>query len=119
MEPLPYSEEEGTLAVVKKAGNVLLGYVGLQLYVLPREPYTTPEVELYYKLGRDFWGQGYAKEACLATIAYAFTEMRLRRIVTDRQNEPSIKLLQRLGRRLEDAPPKLPGMLTATLENLA
>ena len=54
----------GTLAIVLKNAGRLIGYVGLQLYVLPREPVATPEVELYYKLGRDYWGQGYATEAC-------------------------------------------------------
>lgn len=114
-----YPEEEGTLAVVRRDGNVLMGYVGLQLYVLPREPYATPEVELYYKLGRDFWGQGYAAEACSAMITFAFTEMRLARIVTVTQteNQPSIALLKRLGMWLEDAPPSWAGKLTATLEN--
>lgn len=109
----------GTLAVVQKSDNRLMGYVGLQLYVLPREPFATPEVELYYKLGRDFWGQGYAVEACRAMIRFAFDRMRLLRIVTitDQQNVQSIQLLQRLGMRLEAAPTSWEGMLMATLDN--
>lgn len=37
-------EECGTLAVVHKDTKLFIGYVGLQLYVLPRQPFATPEV---------------------------------------------------------------------------
>ncbi len=109
----------GTLAVVEKQSGAVIGYVGLQLYVLPREPLATPEVELYYKLGREFWGRGYAVEACREMLRFAFEEMRLARIVTitDNKNLPSIRLLGRLGMRIEEAPPSWTGSLTGTLEN--
>lgn len=109
----------GTLAVVHKSTAQLMGYAGLQLYVLPREPLATPEVELYYKFGRAYWGQGYATEACRALVRFAFDQMRLQRIVTitDQHNEPSIRLLQRLGMRIEAAPSSWAGNLTATLDN--
>lgn len=109
----------GTLAIVLRRTGRLIGYVGLQLYVLPREPFPTPEVELYYKLGRDYWGQGYATEACREMLRFAFETLRLQRIVTitDSQNEPSIRLLQRLGMQIEAAPPRWAGDLTATLVN--
>ncbi len=109
----------GTLAVTLKTNERLIGYVGLQFYVLPREPFATPEVELYYKLGHDYWGHGYASEACHAMIRFAFDQMQLQRIVTitDKQNQESIRLLERLGMRIADAPPAWEGMLMATLEN--
>jgi RimJ/RimL family protein N-acetyltransferase len=52
-------------------------------------------------------------------IQFAFDQMRLLRIVTitDQQNTPSINLLQRLGMRLEAAPPSWQGSLMATLDN--
>lgn len=109
----------GTLAVTLKATGALIGYVGLQLYILPREPLATPEVELYYKFGRDYWGQGYATEACQAMIRFAFEEIRLERLVTVTQpdNTPSIMLLRRLGMHIEDAPPAWPGEVIGTLLN--
>jgi RimJ/RimL family protein N-acetyltransferase len=87
--------------------------------VLPREPLATPEVELYYKLGREYWGQGYAAEACRAMIRFAFDEMRLARIVTitATENTPSIKLTQALGMRIDPAPPSWIGSMTGTLQN--
>ena len=112
-------EECGTLALVVKDTNALIGYVGLQFYILPREPLATPEVELYYKLDRSTWGHGYATEACRAVLDFAFQNLRLERIVTITQpeNAPSIKLLERLGMRLAPAPPAWPDALMATLEN--
>jgi RimJ/RimL family protein N-acetyltransferase len=52
-------------------------------------------------------------------IRFAFDQMRLLRIVTitDQQNTSSIHLLQRLGMRLEAAPPSWSGSLMATLDN--
>jgi RimJ/RimL family protein N-acetyltransferase len=115
------NEEDGsgTLAATLKASGALIGYAGLQLYVLPREPLATPEVELYYKLGREPWGQGYATEACQAMIRFVFDEMRLARIVTitAAENRPSIILLERLGMRIEPALASWPGLMTATLNN--
>lgn len=109
----------GTLAVVKKEDDQLIGYVGLQLYVLPRLPFATPEVELYYKLGRDHWGQGYAVEACRAMIRFAFDTMRLQRIVTvaSQENEASVRLMRRLGMVIEPAPPEWEGDVIGTLPN--
>ena len=109
----------GTLAIIHKQTEQLLGYVGLQLYVLPREPLATPEVELYYKLGRAFWGQGYATEACQAMVYFAFETMRLQRIVTvtPEGNAPSIRLLQRLGMKIEAAPPEWEGDVIGLLSN--
>jgi RimJ/RimL family protein N-acetyltransferase len=112
-------EGEGTLAIIHKGSVKLIGYVGLQLYILPQEPLSTPEVELYYKLGRNWWGQGYAIEACQAMIEFAFKEMRLARIVTitSKENVRSINLMRKIGMKLEDAPPKWPGELVGILIN--
>ncbi len=109
---------EGTLAITLKDGT-LIGYAGLQLYILPGEPLATPEVELYYKLGRDWWSQGYASEACRRLLDYAFTEMRLARIVTVTQkgNEASLKLMARLGMKLDNAPSAWPGDVIGILKN--
>ena len=109
---------EGTLAVTLKESGRLIGQVGLQLYVLPWQPFATPEVELYYKFGAEFWGRGYAFEACRALVDFAFAHMRLLRLVTitHPENERSVRLLRRLGFCLAPAPesfkPHLIGILT-------
>lgn len=97
------SQVFGALAVTLKESGQYIGYCGLQLYLCDRIPLGTPEVELFYKLGRSHWGRGYATEACRELIRHAFEELRLRRIVTctHRDNTHSLALLRRLGMQVE------------------
>lgn len=112
---------EGTLAVTLKDSGQFIGQAGLQLYVLPWRPYATAEVELYYKLGRAFWGQGYAEEACRALIRFAFEEMNLLRLVTvtHPDNQRSVRLLQRLGFTIAPGPERWAPHVMAVLLNPA
>jgi RimJ/RimL family protein N-acetyltransferase len=107
----------GCFAVTLRDDGRFIGYCGLQLYLWERHPFSTPEVELFYKLGRDFWGQGYATEAGRAVIEHAFSTLRLPRLVSwaDAGNERSIALLRRLGFEVtpaEEAPGEVYGVLT-------
>lgn len=108
----------GCMAVTLKESGKLIGYAGLQLYLFEQEDRTTPEVELFYKLGRYFWGKGYAFEACYEMVRYAFLQLKLPRIVTwtHRENERSIALLRKLDMRIEAAP-GYPDDVIAILEN--
>ena len=56
-----------------------------------------------YSLARAYWHQGYATEAVQRLLAYLFDELNLHRITaeTDVLNEPSWRLLERLGFRRE------------------
>jgi RimJ/RimL family protein N-acetyltransferase len=74
------------------------------------------EVELGYASGQEHWRRRYATEACRAIVRYAFTTLGLRRRVNSvrRENERSVRLLQRVGFRLEANladPPSLVGVL--------
>jgi RimJ/RimL family protein N-acetyltransferase len=55
--------------------------------------------EVGYSLGREEWGKGYMSEALTALLDYAFGPMDLRRLEadTDPRNEPSVRLLERVG----------------------
>lgn len=110
--------EFGECAVVRKQDRRLIGYCGLQLYVWEHAPLSTPEVELYYKLARDCWREGYATEACRAMIEHAFTKLKLHRIVTwtARENVRSVALLKRLGMTIRDDPSD-PNGVFGILEN--
>jgi RimJ/RimL family protein N-acetyltransferase len=103
----------GALALTLRENAELIGYCGLQFYLCQRVACSTPEVELFYKLGRQHWGRGYAQEACRALIRYAFEELRLVRIVTctHRENARSIALLARLGMVVEPDPTDPDGLL--------
>lgn len=108
----------GSLAVTLKGSGQFIGYCGLQLYLCDRIPCSTPEVELFYKLGRDYWGHGYATEACCEMVRYAFADLHLIRIVTctHRENVRSLALLQRLGMCVEPDTTD-PNGVFATLDN--
>jgi [ribosomal protein S5]-alanine N-acetyltransferase len=110
---------EGTLTVTLKEKGLLIGYVGLHLYILPTLPIATPEVELFYKLGHPWWGKGYAHEACKVMLDFAFIEMHLGRIVTlvSKDNQASLRLMRKLGMKIAEAPEIWPDELTGTLEN--
>jgi RimJ/RimL family protein N-acetyltransferase len=59
------------------------------------------ETEIVIALKEEHWGQGYAREAVEAALAYASGTLGTRRIVTlvDEPNERSRKLMQRCGFR--------------------
>ena len=107
----------GCLAVVLRSEDRFIGYCGLQLYLWERQPFSSPEVELFYKLGRDYWGQGYATEAARALVNHAFQALRLPRLVSWAlaENERSVALLRRLGFEVQpaaEAPGEVVGILT-------
>ncbi|WIG58005.1 MAG: hypothetical protein OJF49_000750 [Ktedonobacterales bacterium] len=108
----------GALAVALRETGELIGQVGLQFWLCERTDGAMPEVELFYKFGRDYWGQGYATEAARALIFYAFTDLKLKRIVSTaaRDNAHSVNLLRRVGMTISDDPTH-PGDILGTLEN--
>ena len=99
----------------------MIGQFGLQLHLLPWTPFATPEVELFCKLGRAYWGAGYALEACLALMTFAFEELHLLRLVTLTQpaNLRSVRLAARLGFDLAPAPSAWPAALIGVRTNPA
>lgn len=103
----PGSAEFGFRAVELKASGRIIGQVHVEPHVLDRRsipgeapsPFGTIEVELAFAFGKAYWGQGYAYEACLAMIDYAFLDLKLPRLVGGAMvgNERSINLHRRLG----------------------
>lgn len=89
----------GCLAIELKTSGKLIGACGLEFHLWKRDRFNSPEVELYYRLGHDYWGHGYATEAAQRIIQFAFEELRLCRLFAhaSRENEPSIAVLRRLG----------------------
>jgi ribosomal-protein-alanine N-acetyltransferase len=59
--------------------------------------------DIGYDLARELWGQGLATEALTAAIRFGFSDMQLNRIEAETiaDNEPSTRLLGRLGFALE------------------
>jgi ribosomal-protein-alanine N-acetyltransferase len=86
------------LAVTLSECGTVVGSIGL---VARRLEYR--EYELGYCLGRDAWGQGYAREAARALLDFALTELSAHRIyaLIDPSNPASIRLIEELGFRRE------------------
>ena len=103
----PSSAEFGFRAAELKTTGRVIGQVHLEPHVLDRrsisgEPPTlfgTIEVELAFAFGKAYWGQGFAYEACLAMVDYAFRDLKLPRLVGGAMagNQRSINLHRRLG----------------------
>jgi RimJ/RimL family protein N-acetyltransferase len=103
---LEWDEGIGSYGIQERATGQLVGYVGLQFHLLETQPHARPEIELFYGLGRSYRGMGYATEACRAMLVHAFGTLHLERLVsvTERANERSVRLLERLGAEVRDHP---------------
>lgn len=90
--------------VERKEDDALLGFCGLKLADTEGSP-IEGEYEVGWRLREDAWGQGYAKEAAIASLNHAFGPLGAERVVavTYRENAPSWGLMERLGmKRRED-----------------
>lgn len=87
----------GLYLVELKDSRARIGMCGL----LKRD--SLPEADLGFAFLPEYWGLGYAFEAALAVLTQARDVFRLKRIlaITSPDNEPSIKLLERLGFQFE------------------
>lgn len=87
----------GLWAVEVTATGDFAGFVGLNpaTFVAP----FTPAVEIGWRLGRPFWGQGIASEAARAVLEHAFGPLGLVEVVsfTTTTNLASQRVMQRIG----------------------
>ena len=85
-------------AVTDRGTGSVMGDCGLILYA-----FRGPDVELAFRLGKPYWGKGYATEAAAAWVAHGFVELGLERIVgvTNPENVASQRVLEKVGMRFE------------------
>lgn len=83
--------------VERKADGEVLGFCGLKRCNQAGGPVGLMEVG--WRLREDAWGQGYAKEAALASLDIAFTQFGAGEVIalTVRRNTASWGLMERLG----------------------
>lgn len=97
-----YQRDSGVdiLAVEVRSTSEVIGYCGLTRF--PDIDGAT-EIEIGYRLIREFWGYGYATEAASAVRDYAFSELVLPRLVALIQpvNRRSIAVARKLGMTYE------------------
>jgi RimJ/RimL family protein N-acetyltransferase len=91
-------------AIERKSDGELLGFCGIKI-ADGQNSSVFGEYEVGWRLREDCWGQGYAKEAAIASLDHAFNRLGAARVVavTMQENEASWGLMLRLGmRRRED-----------------
>ncbi|MBQ1542133.1 GNAT family N-acetyltransferase [Caulobacter sp. CCUG 60055] len=89
----------GFMAVRRKADGVLIGGAGLS--VAGDEAPGEDRIELGWILGRAFWRQGYAAEISAACLDFAWSVLRLGRVIgyTSKINLPSQRAMEKIGMR--------------------
>ncbi|MDF2797837.1 MAG: family N-acetyltransferase [Devosia sp.] len=87
-----------TLAMVRKGDKKVIGHVSLNW-----QDATSGQGEVRFCINPSFSGQGYAAEALSAMFDLAFERFHIHRVFVrcDGRNHNSIKLMQKLGMRLE------------------
>ncbi|WP_255955423.1 MULTISPECIES: GNAT family N-acetyltransferase [Aeromicrobium] len=86
----------GWWAVEEQATGAFIGFAGLD-QVDEHLPFSG--VEIGWRLARSAWGQGYATEAAIATLTFAFESLDLREVlaITTVDNVRSQLVMQRIG----------------------
>lgn len=92
-----YFRGYGIWAVEEKSSGQLIGRIGLL------NPIGWPGFELGWTLARESWGRGYATEGAQRALAYAFTELDRKHVISliSPANISSIKVAERLGEKVE------------------
>jgi RimJ/RimL family protein N-acetyltransferase len=87
----------GLFAVELLASGELVGFTGLS--VPEFLPEVMPAVAISWRLGSQFWGQGYASEAAHATLEFALQDRGLDRVICINRmgNDASENVIRKLG----------------------
>ncbi|MFJ9565668.1 GNAT family N-acetyltransferase [Streptomyces fuscichromogenes] len=87
----------GLFAVELLASGELAGFTGLS--VPEFLPEVLPDVAISWRLGSQFWGQGYASEAAHATLEFALQDRGLDRVVSISrvEDQASENVIRKLG----------------------
>ncbi|MFE6590785.1 GNAT family N-acetyltransferase [Streptomyces sp. NPDC057781] len=91
----------GMFAVELLGSGEVVGAVGLSVADVPTE--VAGQVMISWRLGRMFWGQGYASEAAQATLEFAVQDRHLDRVVAVCRtgDRASMNVLDKLGMQAE------------------
>ena len=94
----------GFMLMIEKASGELVGHAGMKRVDAPTAP-NIGDHEIGWIVREDRWRLGYASEAMLAVIDWAFTRFEAPHLVaiTNKTNVPSWRLMEKLGmtRRLD------------------
>ncbi len=84
-------------AIIKKSSNKLIGMMGLSISA------KNNHATIGYWIGKKYWSKGYASEAGLALLQFAFEDLKLYRICSHHfhSNPASGKVMQKIGLKYE------------------
>ncbi|MFP4846407.1 GNAT family N-acetyltransferase [Winogradskyella sp. PE311] len=87
----------GRLAIIDKQTNEFLGWSGLKFEKQLRKEFNY--YDLGYRLKEQYWGNGYATEAAIASLDYGFNDLKLKEIcaAADVNNLASNAILKKIG----------------------
>ncbi|MEM8510646.1 MAG: GNAT family N-acetyltransferase [Bacteroidota bacterium] len=83
----------GIWATELKTNRCFIGASGLVYYD------NTPEIEIGYRMQKEFWNNGYATEASRGLLEYGFTQLNLEKIVSSAHvdNIASRRVMEKIG----------------------
>jgi ribosomal-protein-alanine N-acetyltransferase len=81
-------------AVTDKKSNKLLGICGIG-----GVEYDRKQNEVFYHIGKSFWGNGYASEAAAAILEYSFKQLNLNKVISvvHKDNIASNRVMEKIG----------------------
>jgi RimJ/RimL family protein N-acetyltransferase len=91
------------LAITLPGDNRLVGNCGIR-----KNQALAQDAEMGFELAPEHWGKGYATEAALAMLNFAFTTLKLKRVYASclAENHASAHVLGKIGMRLERIEPE-------------
>lgn len=124
-----YKPPRGDNALLLKSTGELVGLCGIIGCLIPYELMPEPEEHepfdpscevdgIFYEIRPPYRRQGYATEASLALIDYAFQVMGIRRITatTSLDNDASMSIIKKLGMRFKVNDPDVEGYFPPYME---
>ena len=89
----------GLYAIVYKANSELIGYCGFFLQAIEQQK----EVEVGYRLAKQYWGRGLGTEAAQAVLEYGRQRFNFQRFICliDPENGRSLNVAKKLGMKRE------------------
>lgn len=91
----------GLFAIERRDTSDLVGFAGLSIPTFL--PEVLPNIEIGWRLGRPFWGQGFATEAAKASMRFGFDACGLHELISICQvgNTASERIMQKLDMHLQ------------------
>lgn len=85
----------GQWALVEKTSSRVIGYCGFGLLTIE----DAQQIEIGYRLARQYWGQGFITEAACKVLAYGFGQLALETIVAiiQPENVGSVRVAEKAG----------------------